>query len=237
MQERFGADVPFLLRLLGCLAIERAGRGGINLRFKGGVELVPGFAFGVKYMVYHDTASLVLKPLIFSLYVKVPMILKQRAGTEDWDASFGFDVHLRDIHLNWRTRSKVVRMPWDWSIVRTSILKRDGSRWRNVRGYQWMVPDEFKETHTYRYLRFNGETQVTKATAYGEEREWRLRWAKWLPWPRMVRRTICVSFADEIGEGVGSWKGGTVGTGFEWRDGEPILAAIRRMEREVYFSR
>ena len=43
--------------------------------------------------------------------------------------------------------------------------------------------------------------------------------------------TMCfVSFSDEVGEKSGSWKGGTVGCGFEINPNESMIDALRRME-------
>lgn len=63
----------------------------------------------------------------------------------------------------------------------------------------------------------------------------RWRWFQWLPWPRMVKRSIDIRFDDEVGERTGSWKGGCIGWGFDWRHGETMLDALRRMEAERKF--
>lgn len=82
-----------------------------------------------------------------------------------------------------------------------------------------------------------GLVQSCIATVYGDEMEFRIRCAKWLPWPRKIRRAINVNFSAQLGEGVGSWKGGVLGTGYAWKPGETMRQALRKMERAVLFSR
>lgn len=81
----------------------------------------------------------------------------------------------------------------------------------------------------------NGTVQNRTVTIYGEEMEWRWRWFTWLPIPRMIRRSVNISFDDEVGERTGSWKGGTIGCSYDWRSNESMLAALRRMENERKF--
>jgi hypothetical protein len=79
--------------------------------------------------------------------------------------------------------------------------------------------------------------QKREATIKVEEREWRWHWFKWLPLTKKVRRTIAIDFNGEVGEGTGSWKGGTMGCGYELLPNETPLQCLRRMERERKFNR
>lgn len=88
-------------------------------------------------------------------------------------------------------------------------------------------------TYNYTYERESGEIQTCKATIVQERREWT---RPWIPW-RMVKRSIKVDFDKEIGEGTGSWKGGTVGCYYDMKPGETRLECLRRMERERRFHR
>lgn len=132
-------------------------------------------------------------------------------------------------------RQGVVRPFGDWRHVRHEWLRPDGSVFRAPAEREYDAPAEITETHSYTYTLKNGKVQHRSATINGEEREWRWRWLAVLPWPRRVRRSIDVKFSDEVGERTGSWKGGTVGCGYEWRHGETMLDALRRMERERKF--
>lgn len=109
---------------------------------------------------------------------------------------------------------KCFHMPWAWRFIEHRVLS-------------------VRETHDYTYRLRSGEAQHRKATIYRESRSW---WRPWLPW-RLYRETINVDFDDEVGEESGSWKGGTIGCGWDIRPGESELEALRRMERERKFQR
>jgi hypothetical protein len=125
--------------------------------------------------------------------------------------------------------------PWTWEHVRHTYLNADGSVHHDAGRQEYQAPAETKAQYSYRYVLKNGTAQDRVATVNGDEREWRWRWFKWSPWPRKIRRSIDVSFNDEVGERTGSWKGGTVGCGYDWLHGETQEQALRRMERERTF--
>src|SRR6185295_15207727 len=85
-------------------------------------------------------------------------------------------------------------------------------------------PDHRKiYTAVYTYVRKSGEAQKRTATFYVEEREWRWKMFHRLPFsfgPKQVRRFINIQFDDEVGEGTGSWKGGTTGCSYDLKPGE-----------------
>lgn len=123
-----------------------------------------------------------------------------------------------------------------WRHVRHSWLNPDGSVYLlHTPPDQYAAPSEISQTLPYEYVLKSGEIQERTATISGDEREWRWQWLFTLPFPRKVRRTIDVRFSDEVGEGTGSWKGGTVGCGWEWRPDETQAEALSRMERERKF--
>lgn len=125
--------------------------------------------------------------------------------------------------------------PWSWQHVRHSYLNPDGSLHHHAGSGDCYAPEETKERHPYTYILRSGKVQSRTATINGEEREWRWRAFTWLPFPRSISRTINVEFSEEVGERTGSWKGGTVGCGWEWKRGETLLDSLRRMERERKF--
>jgi len=234
MRELYYEKVPAALRIfLRCWGIE-----GNVLRCKWG-EFSADWGLAFQYSVYHETANINFCFIWGHFYIKAPMIIKQREGTEDWNANFGLKYHDCGLWWNWRTKYWVFHMPWDYVHVRHTILKPDGSILCDADELEraWEPPEEVKETHDYIYVLKSGEIQNRKATIYGEEREWRWRWLKKLPYPRMIQRTINVNFDAEVGEGTGSWKGGVLGTGHEWRHNETMKQALDRMQAEAKFSR
>ena len=88
------------------------------------------------------------------------------------------------------------------------------------------------EKHPYTYALHSGVIQKRTATCYIEERQWR---RKWLPFIKMNKRVIDISFSDEVGERSGSWKGGTVGCGYDMNRGETIKDCLARMELDRKF--
>lgn len=91
-------------------------------------------------------------------------------------------------------------------------------------------------TYDYRYQLKNGTIQERKATIHVERRTWRMRWWPLLPFKK-VSTAIDVRFNDEVGEGTGSWKGGTVGCGYDMLPNETGFDCLKRMERERKFNR
>lgn len=129
----------------------------------------------------------------------------------------------------------------DWPVLFLYYGNSDGTRkgrryniiygpWAWGTSVRWDKSDT-TETHDYTYTLRSGEVQHRKATIRVEEQEWR-RW--WLPW-RRVWRGIWVKFDGEVGERTGSWKGGTIGCGYEMLPDETPLDCLRRMERERKF--
>ena len=166
-------------------------------------------------------------------------------------------------------------MPWEWDWFRSSTMLKDGSWFHETKNnrviwftkenkygtYDWLQENALKEEHTYIYKLKSGEIQQRIATIKVEEREWRWRAFKWLPYPRMIRKTISVEFSyggpierevilekkncplklkdkytGEVGERTGGWKGGTLGCGYDMLPNETPLQTLRRMEKERIFN-
>jgi hypothetical protein len=89
---------------------------------------------------------------------------------------------------------------------------------------------------TYTYTLRDGTHQVVDAKFHVTRMEHRAKW-----WPiipiRKVSTSIWINFSGEIGEGTGSWKGGTLGCGYTLLDNEAPIECLRRMESERKFDR
>ena len=109
-------------------------------------------------------------------------------------------------------RTLSLYMPWHWKHRQHTVESKP-------------------ETHPYRYVLKNGTVQERTATIQVESRLWTRRW---IPW-RLLRRSIDVRFSDEVGERTGSWKGGTIGCGYDLNPGETARECLRRMELERKF--
>jgi hypothetical protein len=134
--------------------------------------------------------------------------------------------------------------PWSWQWHRTSALRKDGTWETENRKFseKQFYNDEkwagilFYETHPYSYVLNSGEVQNVNATIKVEEREWRLHWFHWLPISKK-RKIIDVEFDNEVGEGIYSWKGGTIGCDYEMKPKESPFECLKRMEKERKFTR
>ena len=104
---------------------------------------------------------------------------------------------------------KAIYMPWGWRHREHKILTEP-------------------ETYPYTYTLLNGEVQNRTATIQVETRLWT---RPWIP-HKLFKRCIDVRFNDEVGERSGSWKGGTIGCGYDMLEGETALQTLRRMEKE-----
>ncbi len=208
-----------------------------------------GWNFDISYSTcgYFDPRHRINLDLIFfSLTLILPF--RSRHTDECDPPKWGIEYHHQTIWIemggqgNGTNKHYTIYMPWQWSWVRTSKLRKDGE-WEHegrTRGKDFWKKDEWapilwSESHPYTYTLPKGGIQERVATIMVGEMEWRLYWFKWLPCPRKVVRTIDVSFSDEVGPRTGSWKGGVVGCSYELLPNESPLTCLRRMEKEYIF--
>lgn len=129
--------------------------------------------------------------------------------------------------FRWGRRGRSFDWPWtDFTVAYESQLP-DGS-WRSVFDSS---AKPYTETHPYTYRLKSGLIQKRDATVSKRRIILRRRWGWW----KWVKESIDVNFSDEVGERTGSWKGGTIGCGYDLKSGETLLGALRRMEAERKF--
>lgn len=148
-------------------------------------------------------------------------------------------------------RNKYIHFPWNLEWYRTSYLKQTEGVSLELGIGEWeheykrkpinSWEDKWKgvlweKTYPYTYVLESGEVQERQATVKVKEMEWRRKWLMWTPLFNQVIRSIDVEFDKEVGERTGSWKGGTVGCGYEMLPNETPLQTLRRMERERKFN-
>lgn len=144
-------------------------------------------------------------------------------------------------------KNKYIHFPWNLEWYRTSYLESWGANqpmiWltekKGDRKDYWdseKWKDKFwSETHPYTYVLKSGEVQNRLATIKVVEREWRRKWLMWTPLFNQVIRSVDVEFDGEVGEGTGSWKGGTIGCGYDLKPNETPYECLKRMEQERKF--
>lgn len=135
--------------------------------------------------------------------------------------------------------TKLFTYPWaDWQHMRHEVMLVDGTwvkapDWRD--GVKEPEPTSlYREQFAYHY-KDQYVDQTTTATVTVERREWRLKLLRWLPLFAKKSQCIAVDFADEMGSRRGSWKGGTIGCGYEMLPTETPEQTLRRMESERKF--
>jgi hypothetical protein len=207
-----------------------------------------GWHFDISYEKcgYFDNRPRINLDLIFfSLTIVLPF---RNKWTDECDApKWGIAIHNNTV---WIYRGGKGNMSggnkwWTWDIpfitkdwVRTSILLKDGT-WEHEkpRHHKGFYNEEWKEKQkrwAYDYTdSYDGE--IIPTTIYVEEREWRPKGMRWTGLFATVRRTIDIHFSKEVGREKGSWKGGTVGCGYNLLPNEQPLDCLKRMEKERKF--
>ena len=198
----------------------------------------PSSSFGIR-VVYHSddvgTGRLLWIGLIFA-----QIFLPLGVSGDEWDfgdePNWGIELSRQHgIVLSWKHWRKF----WRWPFHRVQL----GWEYRGHSG-GWMPTllglgevrkrrrHRAEEVHPYSYRLRPGEVQRCNATVYEERVIETRNILRWFGWPKRVTRFIQVEFDREMGEQAGSWKGGTVACGYQAQKGEPVLAALRRMESE-----
>jgi len=188
----------------------------------------------LKLCLFEEGYSLYL----FGYFIPLLFLDRWRYEPDEIMESWGATFSERTIHLNWGSRYKIVRMPWDWDHLKHEVLRADDTWVPYIGTYEKdKEPDgRHVETFPYHYMLDNGEVQHRTATVFVERHEWRWRSLMWCPWPAIRRQSIAITFSDEVGECTGSWKGGVIGTGYEMRPNETPRETLRRMQRERRFE-
>jgi hypothetical protein len=236
--------IPAPLRWLG--ARWKDGRRSYRMRWGELSFFVRGF--GVDLCLFEEHYSLHVHALWVNAYITLPFLQRWHYDPFEMMESWGFHwTPDMGIHAHWGRRTKIITMPWrDWVQTEHAVRRPDGT-WAPFVG-SWEIgdrrlfpgksakePDGREEmAYPYRYVLRSGELQERTATIHVERRIRKLKWLRWMPLGRTVH-AISVEFSDEVGERTGSWKGGTIGCGYELRENETPLECLRRMETERKF--
>ncbi len=155
---------------------------------------------------------------------------------------WGIDYYPEESYLalGWGEKRLSINMPWAYGHCRWYQGRRDGTFDPVKHGYFFRdpIPDEYyRETFDYTYVLENGTVQNRYATVQVERLTW--CWLGWpfrlFYWPNKTSTFIDVSFDQEVGERTGSWKGGTIGCGYDLLPTETPEMCLRRMEKERKF--
>jgi hypothetical protein len=180
---------------------------------------------------------------LFGFLLSLPFL--DRYAYEPHEMMESWGVYLNGVEAQWRFDSvvwcwgdytKFFHMPWEFTHIKTEVLRPDGTWAKRVASYEKGEPDGRKvEKFAYHYRLRSGEVQERVATVHVERMEWRRKWTKWMPILAKVRTYIEIEFDGEVGDAAGSWKGGCIGCSWELLPGETPEQSLRRMERERKF--
>lgn len=190
-----------------------------------------GWDFGAGVLIHSNGSAaadrmLCLKFWRFSAYIPLGIIRGPfTVGDEPQWSAFGSADY--GVVLHWGQRRRSFDWPWAVFTVAYESQLPDGT-WRSVFD---SLPRPHFEEHPYTYTLASGEVQNRTATVSKRRHVLRRRWGWW----KWIKESIHVEFSDEVGERTGSWKGGTIGCGYDLRPGETLLECLRRMERERSF--
>lgn len=229
-KDYYHNEVPWLLRKLGCFELDKFG----YMRFSWG-ELSLAFGFALQYVTGygdHKYPYLNIHIIFGNLWIKLPWKHIATNPDDNWGRTIGVSVTDDALHLHSFKDSKTYWLPWSWSRVKYLVMCKDG-----VMRSENTVADEdiWYGVYDYTYVLESGKVQKRKATISTYVSEWRWLWFKWFPFFSHVRSYIEVTFSQEVGEGIGSWKGGVVCTSFNLKKDEAPWEALRRMEKERKF--
>lgn len=202
-------------------------------------------------------------PFLFSLYLGVAGFVKMKKAIRVGMAIHNQALWTYTFSSSsdpWWRKGFHWRFPWSYDWYSTEVLKCNLSNWHRL-SLPWFEPiwketrgdrrkgrDVFKsmddqnqatasvtEEYAYTYNLKDGTVQDVMAKIHVERRVWRMRWWPLLPFSKSST-TISVDFSGEVGEGTGSYKGGTIGCGYDMLPGETPCDTLRRMERERKFD-
>lgn len=188
---------------------------------------------------------LIMVPLIFIGWGKLYINLPIKTGIQDCDsAAWGFNFHDSKIwiyiggggNFEGGKKWKTISMPWELNWYRTSLMMSDDTWEHEFKGYRkdfykehwcqkrWQIDANYLDTY---------DSTWVKSTLHVREMEWRPRAFMWTSLFSKVRRSVQVDFDKEVGPRKGSWKGGTISTGFDIPSDVDILVSIENLGFEI----
>lgn len=165
-----------------------------------------------------------------------------------WDETqceYGFSLHEghlsiyygRQTHDSSTEKRWSCFLPWtQWRFTRYALYDKNLKlvyEWGDGRYRDWEVERLIKEaTEKVPFTIIDYDGERIAANTIIEEREWKFGtgWFKWLSLFRRktVRRSLEMSFGQEVGRDKGTWKGGVMGTGIDMLPGESRESAFKR---------
>jgi len=235
MREKYSSDLNWLERLFGVWRVNKNSYdtkwGYFAPRFGFELMLNRGGYFDQRYAI-----SFCFIFGMFHIYLPIKTKIPESCDTP----RYGIEIHNNTFWIylggkmnDWQQcDSKLITwdLPFLSYIFDYHLVMDTNRKWRK---YEYDDKEINKESYPYVYILKSGEVQNRMAECYREKRQWH---RKWFPFIRMIRESININFDDEVGERSGSWKGGTIGCGYDLKKNESIKECLKRMELERNFN-
>lgn len=200
-----------------------------------------GWSFGVGVHIHSNDADMGDR-MLFLKFWRLTVVLPLGIVPHPWPPMDGpewsaYAASEFGLIFHWGMRRKSFDWPWSWHTLAYEYQMPNGT-WNDVltRLGGERRPEPYQEQHLYTYKLRSGEVQTRTATVSKRRHILCYRAFKSIGWPRWISESIDVEFDGEVGERTGSWKGGTIGCGYDLNPGETMLSALRRMERNREFK-
>ena len=247
MKERYGYELPKWMKLLGIWRINRD-----SIDFKWGYFAPrPGLELVLNRGTYFDTRYAISIAIGWGHFmVYLPFKTKLEEGCDM--PRYGFAIHndtfwiykggdykdgqCQNQWISWYLPFFSYEFDGHWIMDKHRVMVKMGRESLNnldgLCSYDFRIQLAYSETHPYTYTLKNGTVQHRTAKCTIEKRKWH---RKWFPFLTKESQVIDIEFNDEVGERTGSWKGGTIGCGYEMLPNDTIETCLRRMEKEREF--
>lgn len=206
------------------------------------LEIYPTWGFTIKYLTIgyndYDYPLFIFQFIFGGFYLTLPWKHNIEKNYGKDDPSYGITYHNKTIMFYWNRKCRVWNLPYSYTWIRTSLLLSDRTWEYETKGNRktfyekkwikkrWQINIPYKHRTTN-----DGDIDVL-VTCHITEREWRQKWLKWTKIGTNIKRTLNVDFSEEVGTGRGSWKGGTIGTGFDISKSGDINVGLKKMEKK-----
>ena len=206
-------------------------------------EISLSWGFNIKYMTIgwgdYGYAQMVWHLFFGCFYITFPWKHKRIKDNFGEDApSYGVTYHNSSFMFYWKRKCYVKQLPFftfEW--VRTSLLLSDETWVHETKGNrkgfynkEW-TDRQWETTIPYKHITSNEGHIDVNVKCHITEREWRRKWLKRTKIGARINRSVEVEFSDEVGTGRGSYKGGTIGSGFDITKTSDINEGLKKMEK------
>ena len=211
------------------------GEGGVALCFQIGIPFV-----ATVYVTIDGVFAAPTKNREFRLaYHDNAIYLKPWGHAHEWNSKDP-----------WWMRGLSVDMPWQPDHQYMQVLdenrnvvytRRDRNFWQRLFNIgekrSWLADihecdkaaESVSKSFPFTHVTKHGDVQNRTVTCHIERRVWGWRW---LPFIQRSSTYMDYKFDKGTGKGVGSWKGGTIASAIDIKDGESMADCVKRLEVE-----